>query len=320
MPSYLILRVISFLTAVAIPLLLFKPMEFAIFSMPLTIAHYLLAVPYSKKYVVDAMKRPTSGTLFMLLIAASVVLAWINVPTMLFITFGIHYVFSEVYLMYENTLPNQWKNTKAIRLASVVCNSFVYFASTRYPTYGHRPQMELFYWTGYAVSACVLTYLIFKARNSLTKEQLMNVFAFESLGLAFVIMGLIHPVSLANFIFYHVLFWVLYPSWRMTSSKQTKPLMVFLGANIALTALIVLLSPYSPLPYHWLSREEFFQWYSWGALVHIIISLGMSTAQPGWITRLFHPDFERRENLLSPSAILGQANFSRRREGVNPIL
>jgi hypothetical protein len=272
--------------------------------MPLTIAHYLLAVPYSKKYVDDAMKRPTSGTLFMLLIATSVALAWINVPTMLFIAFGIHYVFSEVYLLYENTLPNQWKNTRAIRMASLVCNSFVYFASTRYPTYGHRPQMELFFWTGYVVSACVLTYLIFKARRSLTKDQLMNVFAFESLGLAFVIMGLIHPVSLANFIFYHVVFWLLYPCWKMTSYKQTKPLMIFLGANISLTALIVLLSPYSPLPYHWLSREEFFQWYSWGALVHIIISLGMSTAQPGWITRLFHPDFERRQKCISPNQVI----------------
>ena len=296
MPSYLVLRIICFIATVAVPLLFFEPRAFAIFSMPLTIAHYLLAVPYSKKFVTDAMSRPTTGTYFMLLIACSILLAWFNPRYLLFVAFGIHFVFSEVYLMFENNLPKLWTATRALRISSIVCNIFVYFASTRYPTFGKTAQIEIFYWTGYVVSAAVLACLIFKTRKYLTKEQLINVCAFETLGLAFVLMGLIHPVSLANFIFYHVVFWVLYPSWKMVSARQTKPLTVYLCANVAVTGLIVALSPYSPLPIHFLSVPEFFSLYVWGALVHIVISLGMSTAQPEWITRIFHPSLRRAES------------------------
>lgn len=301
MPSYLILRLFSFLFAVAIPLFFFKPMAFAVFSMPLTIAHYFLAVPYSKKYVVDAMKRPSTATYFMLLIGASVLLASLENPTLLFIAFGIHYVFSEVYLMFENVMPKLWSQTKLLRVASIVCNTFVFFASTRSPHFGHKHEAELFYWSGYVISACVYGYLLFSHRKFLTKEQMTNVCAFESLGVAFVVMGLIHPVNLANFIFYHVLFWIVYPSWKMISYKQTKPLMIFVSANIILTGLIVMVSPYSPLPVHCFTQFEFFQFFTWGALVHIVISLGTSAAQPAWITRLFHPDFTRVDKYSPPT-------------------
>lgn len=304
MPSYLILRLFSFLFAVAIPLFFCKPMAFAVFSMPLTIAHYFLAVPYSKRYVVDAMKRPSTAAYFMLLIGASVLLASLENPTLLFVAFGIHYVFSEVYLMFENVMPNLWSKTKLLRVASIVCNTFVFFASTRSPHFGHKHEAELFYWSGYVISACVYGYLFFRHRKFLTKDQITNVCAFESLGLAFVMMGLIHPVNLTNFIFYHVLFWVVYPSWKMVSYKQTKPLMVFLSANIILTGLVVLVAPYSPLPFHF-TEWEFFQFFTWGALVHIVISLGTSAAQPAWITRIFHPEFTRarKQSSASQSAI-----------------
>ena len=238
----------------------------------------------------------------MALVAASILLVVFKVPGLLFALFGIHYVFSEVYLMYENVLPNRWKDTRALRVSSIVCNTFVYFASIRAPLFNHAHRMEFFNWFGYVVTAAIFVYHLLKIRKSLTREQMLHACAFETLGLAFVITGIMHPISIANFIFYHVLFWVLYPSWKMIEFRQTRALAVFLGSNFALTALFMLLAPYSPLPYH-LTQAQWMRIFSAGALVHIIISLGMTNAQPAWITRIFHPEFARSDEPVGAPAM-----------------
>jgi hypothetical protein len=305
MPSYLILRVISFLIAVCVPLFLFHKLAFSAFVIPLTLAHYFLALPYSKKYVANVMKRRSTSLYFMALIAFAFTLSSIDNEKLLVVFFGVHYVFSEVYLMYNNVLPNRWKDTRALRVSSIVCNTFVYLAALRSSFFNHNPQAEIFNWIGYVVSACVFVYHLLKIKKSLTREQLVHCCAFEILGLAFVIAGIMHPIPVLSFVFYHVLFWVLYPSWKMIEFKQTRSLVVFLGSNIVLTGLFALIGPYSPLALH-LNWQQWYRLFSVGALVHIVISLAMTTAQPAWITRIFHPEFARRDdsdgNAVLPAA------------------
>lgn len=299
MPSYLILRIVSFIIAFCVPIFFVSPMVFGAIAVPLTITHYFLAIPYSKKHIVNVMKRRSTSAYFMALIAGSLILASAKDQNLLFFMFGIHYVFTEVYLMYDNVIPNRWKDTRALRIASIICNLFAYFAAIRTPWLHHSQELDTFIWAGYAVSACVFAYQLLRIKSSLTRGQIIQACVFEALGLALVILGRFHPIYVTSFIYYHIIFWILYPSWKMIEFKQIKPLAIFLSSNIVLCVLFMMVSPFGRQPIH----LNFAQWgmlFSGGALVHIIMSFGMTTAQPGWITRIFHPGFSRKDDSASP--------------------
>lgn len=290
MPSYLILRVVAFLVSVILPVFFFARYElFAAFAIPLTIAHYSLAFPYSKKYLANVVKTPQTRLKFALLTASAFALCTIKVPFLMFVTFAFHHVFSEVYIMYENVLPKLWSQTKALRIASIVSNLFGYFAAVR-PARKLFPSLEYFLYAGYAIATVFFLFQLYKMRKTLTREQLINSTIFETLVLAFVVAGMLRPLPPSIFIFYHVIFWLFYPSYKMLAVKQWKPLSIFLGANAAITIVFMLLSPLSPLPIK-MTSEQMIGLFTYGALFHIIMSLAMTSAQPAWITRLFHPGF-----------------------------
>jgi hypothetical protein len=303
MPSYLILRIVSFFIAFCVPILFVNPMLFGTVAVPLTIAHYFLAIPYSKKHIVNVMKRRSTSAYFMGLIAASLILASAKNPNLLFFMFGIHYVFTEVYLLYDNVIPNRWRDTRALRIASLVCNMFAYLAAIRTPWFQHSASLDTFIWTGYAVSACVFAYQLLRMKNSLTRGQIIQAFVFEALGLALVILGHFHPIYVFSFIYYHIIFWILYPSWKMIEFRQFRPLSIFLTSNIVVCGLFMLISPFSRQPIH-LNWSQWGMLFNGGALVHIIMSFGITTAQPGWITRIFHPGFTRKDDSAASSALV----------------
>ncbi len=303
MPSYLILRIVSFFIAFCVPILFVSPKLFAIVLVPLTIAHYFLAVPYSKKHIANVMKRRSTSVYFMTLVAGSLILASQKDANPLFFMFGIHYVFTEVYLMYDNVMPNRWRDTRALRVASILCNSFAYFAAIKTHWFHQNHLVSNFIWIGYAVSGCVFVYQLLRMKNSLSRQQILHACIFETLGLALVILGRFHPISVVSFIYYHIVFWILYPSYKMIQHRQIKPLTIFLTSNIGLALVLMMISPLSRLPFH----LNFMQWvmlFNGGALVHIITSFGMTTAQPGWITRIFHPDFTRRDDSAANPALV----------------
>ncbi|HIA51217.1 MAG TPA: hypothetical protein EYN91_03890 [Candidatus Melainabacteria bacterium] len=291
MPSYLILRFVAFIVAVLVPMTFIRYELFAAFAIPLTIAHYTLAFPYSRKYLVDVVKRPQTTLNFALLTAGAFTLCTLKIPYLMFVSFGFHHVFSEVYVMYENVLPKLWSETKALRMASLISNLFAYFAAVG-AVRRAVPHLEGFLYSGYAIFTALFIYQLFRLRKTLTREQMLNASIFEMLGLTFVIAGAIRPLSPSTFIFYHVIFWLFYPSSKMIAAKQLKPLAIFLGANAAITILLMLLSPLSPLPIK-LSGAQIIGIFTYGALFHIIMSFAMTSAQPAWITRIFHPGFTR---------------------------
>ncbi len=217
--------------------------------------------------------------------------------------FGIHYVFTEVYLMYDNVMPNRWRDTRALRVASIACNLFAYFAAIKAPWFYNNHLVTNFIWTGYAVSGCVFVYQLLRMKNSLSRQQILQAGIFETLGLALVILGRFHPISVVSFIYYHILFWILYPSYKMIQHRQIKPLTIFLASNIGLALLFMMISPFSRLPFH-LNFTQWFMLFNGGALVHIIMSFGITTAQPAWITRIYHPDFSRKDDSAGSPALV----------------
>lgn len=293
MPSYLILRILAFALTVFCPVLMGDYALFAFLGIPLTITHYLLALPYSKKHIVSFMSRPSTAIRFLVLAAIGVALAIYRFPYGLFMLFGIHYVFSEVYVMYENVMPTLWNRTRALRVASIFCNICAYVAAIRpNPLKFPSHQLDLFCYAAYVVSACFFVYQLFKVKGVLNRDQTIQACLFESLGLAFVIAGMMHPLQTMSFIFYHVVFWVFYPCSKMIEFKQPKALAIFLGSNIALTLILILLMPKTPFFFH-LTGHQFNLLFTMGAIIHIVISCAMTTAQPAWITRIFHPGFAR---------------------------
>jgi hypothetical protein len=290
MPSYLTLRIISFIVAFGISVLL--PTVVWIIMMTLAIVHYCLAVPYSKNLIAGAMSTRATACAFVVLMLVALAFSIPNIPGLLFLTFGFHYVFSEVYLMHENVLPSLWKETRSLRVTSVLFNLSVYFASVKEPVLLlSREQTEAFSYAGCALGAVMIAVLLFKLRGVLSKKQTLQICGFESFGLAFVLLSMVHPVPVSGFIFYHVIFWLLYPSSKMIQFKQLKPLAIFAAANLSLTSLLtILLVTVVPV-------EVMTEVFRIGALFHIIASLGMTTAQPAFLTRMFHRDYVRKNSV-----------------------
>lgn len=307
MPSYLALRLISFVVVVGFSFLL--PAAAWMVMIPLAIAHYILAVPYSKKLIRNKLQRPSTTFKFFALLGVSILLSVPQIPGLIYLTFSFHYAFSEVYLMCENILPSLWKETRALRIASLLFNTTVYFAATRVPMFGSQQLTDTVNYSGCAIFACAIAISLFRLRGVLTRKQIMQVCAFETLGILFAVVGLLQPVPVTGFIFYHVVFWLFYPASKMIQAKQAKPLALFAAANILLALMVVLLviiSPLKPAATEAATTEVF----RIGALFHIFASFAMTTAQPAWITRFFHPGFQHGAKPLAPAMASGTVPVS----------
>lgn len=298
MPSYLALRIISFLVVVGFSFLL--PGIAWMAMIPLAIAHYILAIPYSRELIGNALRRPSTALKFFGLIGLSILLSIPQIPGLIFLTFSFHYAFSEVYLMCENILPRLWKETRPLRIASLLFNISVYFAATRVPMLGSQQLCDTINYSSCTIFMCTIVLLLFKLRHLLTRNQIIQVCAFESLGVLFALVGLVQPMPVTGFIFYHVVFWLFYPTSKMIQFKKTKSIIVFAAANILLAALVVLLAIFSPLKQE-MTNTLINEVFRIGALFHIFASFGTTTAQPAWITRFFHPGFEHGVKELSPA-------------------
>lgn len=296
MPSYLILRLISFVIAIFLPAVLSTKFPFAIVGVPLTISHYLLSLPYSRNQLSRVMKGRKTALIFWALVPLTLAIGLVRIPYSLFAMFAVHHVFNEVYMVHENSLSQLWHRTRALRVSSLIYNFFVYFTAFRPDAIGHSQLYETIAFSGVFASGCFFAFQLYRLRGLLTRNQMTQTCLYELLGLGFVVLSVFYSLPFQNVVFYHVVFWLLYPCLKMQKNRQTNAIFTYIALNFAITASIILFSPVSGFPIHF-STNQILTAFTYGSIWHILATFMLSSAQPAWITRLFNPQFQRASGL-----------------------
>jgi|AGTN01.3.fsa_nt_gi hypothetical protein len=257
------------------------------FIVPLTVTHYILSVPYSKKQISEVLKKRDSTVKLLVLFALAIYCSNVKIDNFLLYIFGFHYVFSEVYLFHQRFFGQLQSQLKLLRISSICFNLTVYYAVQKGPFHSF-PLGHILLTAAMVASAIGVCVCLFRLRGTLTRTQLATCLSFESFSL--VLLAVAHfvgPIPLITFVFYHVLFWFSYPSYCFWQQGKYRHLAVYLAQNAVLATALMLISPGLGLPFH-LSPEQYGYLFLAGSIIHILTTLSLSTAQPAFLTRFFN--------------------------------
>lgn len=247
--------------------------------------HYALSLIYAKGQVrrVFTEARPLGGLL------ALCGLCWILYARQfsLLLAFGVHHVFNEVYLSDRALRGREVLLAKWLRFARVALNAFIFF----FLLMRDAPQVAgwnrpLLY-GGFVASAVLVLVLIVCLRGTLARTALVDLCAFETIGVLMVALSYWVEVRFLDLVLYHFVFWALYPLPKLIERGPVRA-WNYAGLNLLLTASFFLLSPASPFPSLFTSAGWLDQFRFW-SYFHIATAFAFSTAFPGWITRWFQP-------------------------------
>jgi len=251
-----------------------------------TFSHYILAVLYAKRQVRELGTHPR----FLLPLAAVAVIgtsAYLSgFPIVIY--FGLHHVFNEIYIVDRARGGGDGPVDRNLRTAALICHLFIYFTIVR--DHNHmRWIADSALFTGLAASFCVYVFLLVRALPTLS--AVLRRSSIQLVGLIMVGVSFFVEIEFLNIVLYHVVFWVFYPLTKMVG-HGSRPIIRYLSGTVGITALFLLISPMSNVPFRLTANEFNHQLVLW-AFVHITLSLALSTAHPTWITRWFQPGFRR---------------------------
>lgn len=285
MPYHAMMRGGAVLGVVALALLAPASAATIIFTMSFISTHYVLAFIYSRQQLKQVFGNTYSSLTFIGLIVASILLYQAGLPAVL--VFSAHHVFNEIYLLRRVVPLEDERDAKAFRLSSILLNFCIYFVVLRHNR--HVAFMNVpFLWVALAAGYAAFFYFLWRLKKRLRASQLIDLCAFEVLGVLLVVASLYVRIEFLFLVFYHVLFWSVLPIPKF--AKKGKGTLLRYGAlTFAITAIILLLSPVGilkPSVYQlWANQFNFWTY------MHIMVSLALSSAQPEWITRWFQPQY-----------------------------
>ncbi|HWB58508.1 MAG TPA: hypothetical protein VG733_03410 [Chthoniobacteraceae bacterium] len=276
-------RVASVLAVVAGAWLVPKQSSWLALVTSVGLAHYALSVFYSKKQIAQVCSQPFSGALFAALLVCGVALFWYGFP--LIILFGFHHVFNEVYLLNRSLKLREGPENAGLRTASIILNLMLYFATVRsYPELQFMNHAFLF--VGVAVACGVFLFALARVGKMLAPSQWVDCCVFEIVGIVLLAVSFYYRINVYHVVLYHCIFWGVYPLQKMARQKSGETGR-YIGLNIAAVLIAFVFSPRSfvhPLRIPGVGWDALFRFAS---TTHILMSLGLSTAHPAWITRWF---------------------------------
>jgi len=246
-------------------------------------SHYALALLYSTRAARPVLTQPHSLAALGVVIAAGTYL-YLNVFP-LYIYFGVHHVFNEVY-MRRRLIPGEL-NTVALRISAVVLHVIAYFLLLRAQAIAASGYLPLVL-AGLVAAVGVYVSTLVRGRRALSISRWIDLTAFEVIVLALVPVAFVYPFTLEQVVCYHFIFWILYPLRRLTGSGLGRALGVYLILTMASIGVFLLISPLGPLTLRVPVRSFVDQFILW-SYVHITLSFALSAAHPDWITRWFRP-------------------------------
>ena len=279
--------------------------------MSLGLGHYLLAIVYSQRQIIQSFSQPASAvpllillllgsTLYLPVIGAARVLPTYRQIVLLFF-FGLHHVFNEVFLTSRLITPQHYARTWLYRTNGVVLHLLLYFFLLR-----NDPILRLTFYdislesarhlvnalfAGLIVSYLVFFFSLYQMRRYLRGARWIDACAFELGAVALIVISFgRYRFEFLDIVCYHFIFWVIYPATKLWSQGRG-PLLRYVLWTVALTGGLLLVSPIGVVPYKYgLDRPSFYseQFTLW-SFIHITGSFAMSNANPWWIVRWFRP-------------------------------
>ncbi|MBI3248950.1 MAG: hypothetical protein HYZ50_20810 [Deltaproteobacteria bacterium] len=266
----------------------------------LGLAHYLASLIYARKQVVEFARQPDLFVpLFsILMIGAGVYLS--RFPLLIY--FAFHHAFNTAYML-NRTLPADNPNVRAFRGCVVLLHLFLYFFLLRAGAALEIGRSNPFAFLALQRSSLPATallaglticyggffYYLYRLRSVLTRQTLIENCSLELLGLGAVAASFYLNFSFMAVVFYHFVFWALFPLLKMYELGVGK-LASYVGVTVLSLAVFLLLSPIGMFSFLFpplLFRQQFYLW----SYLHITTSFVLSNAHPQWIVQLFRPSF-----------------------------
>lgn len=302
LPLHSIIRLISILLVLLITSLWPDPVFWSSIAMSLGLGHYLLSVIYAQRQISQAFVQPHSAKTLVALLLLGSTLYLCHFPLVIF--FGLHHVFNEVYIVNRVITNEQTPGARTFRTSGVVLNFFIYFVVLRKDPDLQNLAFELqkldflntsalksvltnVLLTGFIGSCVFFVVSLWNVKPRLKGAKLIDGFAFEVIGLGLVVVSFYVQILFLHVVFYHFVFWVLYPIAKI-SKQGRKPLARYFVETFASTALFLALSPIGISAYVLHGSFFFRQFFLWSYL-HITSSFAFSNAHPNWIVRWFRP-------------------------------
>lgn len=247
--------------------------------------HFTLQIVYSPKQFARLFSHSSYAIQWAVLAALFLIAYFSHYGTTLFI-FGIHFAFSEVYTDSRSTF------SKTAAYFSLVTHLCIYLLwCSRDPNLPYFPYWALLLGISIGLvglGVCSLT----RGQNlkSWLKDPKTGLFAYDFIGAAFV---LLLPSGendiLFALIFYHVIWWVIYPGFvSLKTGKDTPRLQInsrFLISTAFVSGVFFLFTPTIGIGH--ISMKSWQHAGDTWAKFHIILSLALSSSNPAWINAFF---------------------------------
>ncbi len=285
MPVYAPLQFLSAAITAALYLLFPISTHWYALVFSLGFGHYLLALVYSRRQIKQIATTPHALAPLAMIIAMGTFLYLKQFP--LYIYFGVHHVFNEVYLRRRSLIPDDAPTANRFTAAAVILHFVAYFLLLRARPIADSGYLPLVL-TILVLAAAGYGYGLMRLRSALTRAQVVDLCAFELTVLALVPVAFHYPFTLEQIVCYHFLFWMLYPLHRFRSRGRGAGVAPYVLMTAASVALFLLVSPLGPAAYQIPVRVFMEQFVLW-SYVHITISFAVSTSHPDWIVRWFQP-------------------------------
>lgn len=244
--------------------------------------HYFIGLWYSRRLVRQVSQDSQTLYPFIVVLAMGTILFFARFS--LTIYFAIHHAFNEVYML-NRTMKNKVDLT-GLRTSGVFLHLFLYAVLLRYtPTLMLIDPNILF--VGLGISYLAFFFFLFRLRNQLSREELINNSCMEILGLALIPLADYASLSIFHIAFYHFVSWCLIPL-QMIARQGKKSVFNYLGVTLLVTGGIFFLTPIGLDSLAFSKEFMGFQFVLW-SFIHITISFGLSKAHPQWITKWFTP-------------------------------
>jgi len=285
MPAIALLQVASIIATVV--LYRAYPVSTSWYSLVFSLgfSHYLLALIYSHRQIRQVGRQTHSIAPALAVLALGTVLYINNVP--LYVYFGIHHVFNEVYLRRRSILRTDTTDAIGLSTSGIFLHFAAYFLLLRAKAItdsGYLPVVL----TGLIIATVAYFYYLRRMQASLSAAKLIDLCAFEVIVLALVPVAFFYKFTLQQIVCYHFVFWALFPMVRLIANRKIPSIALYSALTIGSFMIFYTISPLGP-PTLQISLRTFLDQFILWSYIHITISFILSSSHPEWIARWFRP-------------------------------
>lgn len=262
------LRMLCILTLIILKS--FFPDPYIYIYLTFLLGHYFLQPFYSKRQIAELNKTFKLFFPFFILSLLGGMVLGILFSVVVFLS-GLHHALNETY--------SNGNNTDAVRISRFSLNLLTYIILLRhYPIFSFIPFNVL-------MGSFFLAYVCFVIFHVWSLKFSLDEVLCETVGFLCVLFLLDTKVGYEDCVFYHVLWWILYPLKKNFILSQKLDLR-YVTLVFGLAFLIGLFTPLSGLfpqvtVKHWSFVANMF------GCVHIVSSFALSKFNPHWLRALF---------------------------------